>query len=136
MTTSPTAPGLEFRDIDALHPHEQVKGKKASHLARYMAKTRILPKLILIDAVTGVILDGHHRYWACRELGCVRVACCAVDYLHDSSITVVPRKEGQLVTKEEVIRRGLAGDPYPPKSTKHVHAIREMDQSFPLQKLL
>lgn len=123
-------------DIGSLRIHEEVKGGKAGHLVRHMRRSRALPSPLLVDAQSNVILDGHHRFHACRELGCKRVACILVDYLQDPSITVEPRKPGFLVTKEEVVRRGMAGEPYPPKTSKHVHAVKEMGWKVPLGRLL
>jgi L-serine kinase (ADP) len=140
MTTSDTPrasrPGVRLMDIASLKAHEQVKPKKAAQLARHMRRSRIMPKPILVDAETGVILDGHHRYWACREVGCRRVPCVAVDYVRDARITVAPRRPGVLVTKEEVIRRALEGHLYPPKSTKHEQTLPEMEEEYGLGELL
>lgn len=128
--------GIAFVAIGQLKPHEQVKDNKAVHLARHMRRSRVLPKPILVDRLSGVILDGHHRYTACLELKCRKVACVLVDYLHDESITVESRKKGVIVTKKDVVKRGLAGRPYPPKTTKHVHAFKEMEKAVPLAKML
>lgn len=129
-------PDLRFMGVHELKAHEQIKRKKAEHLLRHMRKTRIMPKPILVDAATGVILDGHHRYWACRELGVRQVPCCMVDYLSDERITVEPRRPNVTVTKQEVIRRGLAGELYPPKSSKHLQDIPQMETPYPLSALV
>jgi L-serine kinase (ADP) len=127
---------IAYLDIGQLKPHEEVKDNKAVHLARHMRRSRVLPKPILVDRLSGVILDGHHRFDACKELGCKRVACVLVDYLHDDSVTVESRKKGVVVTKRDVIARGLSGKPFPPKTTKHVHALEEMEKAVPLAKLM
>lgn len=127
---------VRLLDVGALKAHEQIKEKKARHLLTHMRRTRVMPQPILVDEKTGVILDGHHRYWACRELGCKVVPCCVVDYLSDERITVMPRKQGQRITKEEIIRRALAGDLFPPKSSKHVQKLEAMHRATPISKLV
>lgn len=108
--------------IGELRPHEEIKEKKLSGFVKFASRVQKSIRLqpIWIDRDTKVILDGHHRYSVYKELGCMRVPCIAVDYLRDSSISVLPRKPDIPVSKESVIERGFSGKPYPPKTTKHV----------------
>lgn len=126
---------IEFIDINLLKPHEEVKEKKAANFSKYaQRKKQLRTKPILIDRETNVILDGHHRWHVCKELGCKKIPCCTVDYLNDSSIHVVPRKDDFPVSKKEVIRRGVTGDLYPPKSTKHEFDIPAMKKLVNLKE--
>lgn len=114
---------VTFIDISELKPHEEIKEKKFSGFLRFanrLRRDRLRTKPIWVDATTKVILDGHHRYSVFRSLGCTLVPCIAIDYLGDDRITVLPRRSGIPVTKQSVIKRGLSGKPYPPKTTKHV----------------
>lgn len=79
-----------------------------------------LKKPILVAADDLVILDGHHRYEALRELGCRRVPCYLIDYFSDLvQLDTWPGAIVQEVTKEDVLRRGMRGDLLPPKTTRH-----------------
>jgi hypothetical protein len=124
---------IVFRRLESLHPHEEIKVNKADKLRHHMKRRRIVPKPILIDAKTGVILDGHHRFSVCKELGCERIPCVAIDYLQDDSIQVTPRRPGETITKEDVIRMGLSTKVFPAKTTKHLYEYPEMEKTFPLE---
>lgn len=120
-----------------LKPHEALKERAAGNFLRFARRTRVLrTRPILIDRKTGVILDGHHRYWICKRLGCSRVPCVAVNYLRDRSIRVVPRRKDTAVSKEAVLRMGLSGETFPPKTTKHLYTIPAMEVWVPLTKFL
>lgn len=111
--------------INELKPHEEIKPKKLKAFTRFVAgklRQRLHIQPIWIDAQSKVILDGHHRYSMFRDQGCSIVPCIAVDYLADASIKVFPRRPDIPVTKQSVIDRGLSGNPYPSKTTKHVFA--------------
>ena len=128
---------IEWIDTTFLKPHEALRERKAGNFLRFARRTKGLrTKPILIDRATGVILDGHHRYWVCRNLGCTKIPCVCVDYLEDASIHVLPRRKDISISKEEVIRMGLSAVTYPPKTTKHVYQIPEMDQQVRLTKFL
>lgn len=128
---------VEWITVTFLKPHEALKERRAGNFLRFARRTKELrTKPILIDRATGVILDGHHRFWICKNLGCTHVPCIAVDYLRDASIRVLPRRKDVPVSKETVIQMGLSGKTFPPKTTKHVYQIPEMEQQVRLTKFL
>src|SRR3972149_1272321 len=76
-----------------------------------------LKKPILVAQDDYVILDGHHRFEALRELGCQRIPCYVIDYFSDAvQLGLWPEATVRDVTKEEVVRRGLAGEVFPPQA--------------------
>jgi len=91
---------------------------------------------ILVEQSHYVILNGHHRTAALRELGCRRVAAHVVDYF-DERVTVGlwPGATVDRITKEEVIERGVKGDLFPPKTTRHRVRFRFREAPIPLSKL-
>ena len=83
---------------------------------------------ILVESRHLVILDGHHRYEALKRLGCTRVPAYLVDYEDDGiGLTTWPQAKVKRVTKEEVVDRALRGDPFPPKTTRHLVSV-ELDE--------
>lgn len=115
--------------IDDLHPHESTE---MGLLARTVDEIRRdghlkLPVLVADGAL--VILDGHHRYEALRELGCTRIPAYLVDYASEEiEVTTWPGAIVDRVTKEEVLDRGRRGDLFPPKTTRHIvkRTLREV----------
>ena len=74
-----------------------------------------------MESSHGVILDGHHRFAALKDLGCRRVPVYLVDYEDDGvTLTTWPGAIVASVTKEEVVDRGVRGDLFPPKTTRHL----------------
>ena len=95
-----------------------------------------LRKPILVEARHFVILDGHHRVEALRVLGCTRIPVYLVDYENAGiTLTTWPGATVASVTKTEVVDHGVRGDPFPPKTTRHLVAIELEDVNVPLDDL-
>ena len=109
-----------FALVDArrLTAHEEVDEDHLVELTAEILRDGILRQPVLVDSESGVILDGHHRVRALKTLGCSLIPAYLVDYL-DSGIEVWPRRPGIPVDKEGVVKAGLSGLPYPPKTTRH-----------------
>ena len=96
----------------------------------------MLRRPILVAEDSLVILDGHHRYFALKALGCTRVPAYVVDYASDSiRLTTWPGSPVEGVTKAEVIDRARAGRPFPAKTTRHRLSVRLEDRPVPLTEL-
>ena len=129
LPPSPSSGGIAWVDLALLKPHEAVKERKAEQYTRFASRSRkMIAKPILADSRTYVILDGHHRWSVCKQLGIQKVPCCLIDYLHDDSIQVLPRRADIPVSKEAVIEMGLSGNVYPHKTTKHVYNLPAMEK--------
>ena len=94
-------------------------------------------KPIIADYQTNVILDGHHKWNAAKELGLSRVPTIFIDYFNDSGVLVDvwPECGKDSITKEEVIEMGLSEYVYPPKTSKHSFDFKIPSISIPLEKL-
>lgn len=125
----PLAPKLVFIDPRQLKSHEKTSPWRVVVVLMQMMMDGMLVDPIVVDARSGVILDGHHRRRAGILLGLRSVPCWEVDYLFDDSITVAPRRSRIPVSKHEVVRRGISGRPYPHKTTRH--ACRNLPSSAP-----
>jgi len=104
--------------IDQLRIHELVEDDKVEEVRRDIARRGRVAEPLLVDRDALVVLNGHHRLAALRALG----ARCAPVFLvayADPSIRVERWSPGPAISKDEVIAHGLAGDPYPPKTTRH-----------------
>ncbi|MBI2126169.1 MAG: hypothetical protein HYU02_02485, partial [Thaumarchaeota archaeon] len=78
-----------------------------------------LRRPIAVDLNTNIILDGHYRFNCLKLLGCKIIPIYPFDY-RKSEIVVLSHRDGENITKEDVIRAGLTGNKLPPKSSKHM----------------
>lgn len=129
-------PRLELVPVEVLRPHESLDAKLLAEVRDAIARDGVMRDPILVERSHHVILNGHHRYAALRELGCRRVPAYVIDYF-DSRIEVGlwPGAVVDRVTKREVIDRGVRGDLFPPKTTRHVVRFRLKEIAVPLSEL-
>jgi hypothetical protein len=108
-------------DIERLRPHEKTNADRLAKLVDAIRTDGYLRRPVLVDDEHFVILDGHHRYEALRRLGCVRIPVYLVEYGDDGiGLTTWPEAAVKVVTKAEVLERGIHGDLFPPKTTRHL----------------
>lgn len=116
---------VEVREVslELLREHEQTEGERLRQIREEIQREGKLRHPILVDKRSGVILDGHHRFRAYRELGFHTIPCVLVDYRSDV-VSVRSRRPEIVVSKDEVIRRALSGELFPPKTTQHILHIQ------------
>ena len=104
--------------IDDILPHEKVIIDKKEVLKSSLKykDEYIIISTILICSQSNMIIDGHHRYTALKELGYDKVPVTIVNYFSDKIIT----DENDTFSKKEIIYRSKTGDLFEPKSTKHL----------------
>lgn len=112
---------LEVREVALtfLREHEQIELERLRQIREEIQREGRLRYPILVDKRSGVILDGHHRFRAYKELGFETIPCILVDY-QSEIVSVRSRRQDIIVSKEEVIRRALSGRLFPPKTTQHI----------------
>lgn len=102
-----------------LKHHEMVDENHLKKLAQEIQRDGFLFYPVVVDRASLVILDGHHRVCALKELGCELIPAYLVDY-GDCSIKVASWRPEIAVNKENVISRGLRGELYPSKTSRHI----------------
>jgi hypothetical protein len=105
--------------FSCLKHHERVDENHLRELKREIQRDGFLIYPVVVDRASLVILDGHHRVRALRELGCELIPTYLVDY-GDNSVKVVSWRPEIPVNKEGVVSRGLSGELYPSKTTRHI----------------
>jgi len=112
---------VQLVPVEWLKPHEEIKPRNRDKLLDMTRRWGGYTKPLIVDKVTGAILDGHHRYSIAGELKLAQIPVIAVDYLNDDSIEVDvwPSAKIDSLTKEEVIAMSLSGDVFPPKTSRH-----------------
>ncbi|NPV70958.1 MAG: ParB N-terminal domain-containing protein [Firmicutes bacterium] len=117
-----------------LKAHEHVDQRHLLELADEIRRDGELRQPVLVDERSMVILDGHHRVAALKRLGCLLVPSYLVDY-SDDQITVWPRRPDIPITKQNVVRMGLNGTLYPPKTSRHEWPLIPPPAPVPLERL-
>jgi hypothetical protein len=87
---------------------------------------------VIADKDTGIVLDGSHRYIFFLGEGYVEIPVKFVNY-SDENIRVgthlVHRylcEEECGISKKEVVERGLSGNLFPPRTTRHFFPFRKL----------
>ncbi|MFA5040154.1 MAG: hypothetical protein WC464_00785 [Bdellovibrionales bacterium] len=107
-------------DINEILPSEGTTPENLALVRASLLKDRAIKKPICIEREHKVLMDGHHRLSILRSFGCPLIPVVAFDY---SEVTVVSWATGEPMDYREVIRRGLSGDLYPPKTTRHFFPV-------------
>jgi hypothetical protein len=113
-----SAPQYTLIPVERLTPHEQVDPEDVKRLTKEIGADGAVHEPVLVDRGTEVILDGHHRFEALRNLDCRRIPCYCVDYLEPTS-TGETWDGRALMDKHEMLRQALAGERYPIKTSRH-----------------
>ena len=101
---------VQLVPVEWLKPHEEIKPRNRDKLLEMTKRWGGYTKPLIVDRVTGAILDGHHRYSIALELNLAQLPVIAVDYLLDETIEVDvwPSARVDSLTKEEVIAMSLS----------------------------
>ena len=128
--------GFRFAIVraESLLVHEQVDTGHLAMLTARLLEDGEIRQPVIVDGRSLVILDGHHRATALRNLGCGLVPAYLVDYT-DPRIKVWPRRPEIPVDKTSVVETGRSGHPYPPKTSRHEFPFRLEAKPVPLAAL-
>ena len=112
---------VQLVPVEWLKPHEEIKPRNRDKLLNMTKRWGGYTKPLIVDKMTGAILDGHHRYSIAGELKLARIPVIAVDYLNDDTIEVDvwPAANIDSLTKKEVIEMSLSANVFPPKTSRH-----------------
>jgi len=131
----------EIVPISQLKPLEQVFPQHLSNLEAMIDRDGFMLKAIIIDKKTGIVLDGSHRYIYLMKNGYTEAPVFLVDYLSED-IRVGTHLEHRFlidgdsgISKQDCIDRGLSGDVFSPRTTRHFFTFRKSDISLPLANL-
>lgn len=132
MTRPPLLSLVPIRD---LHAHEQFEEDNVVELMAELRRAGVLSEPIWVSRDSLVILNGHHRVEALRRLGAPCIPAWLFDYETDL-VSLEPWRPGLPITKAEVVRRGISGHLFPPKTTRHKIRVELPAHVTPLAELL
>lgn len=97
---------LGYVDPGILKPHEKYIESRVETLLESIRRTGYLLRPLIVDEITGSVVDGAHRLEALKRIGVSRIPVVMVDYLNEDEIKVdrwIRVYEGNV----EVLRRLL-----------------------------
>ena len=108
---------VKLVEIKLLNPHEKVIEKKKSSLAKFIKsyENYYIISSIVCCHKSMLIIDGHHRYTALKELGVKKIPVTLINYSNKDIRTT----DNNSILKEDLIRNAKKNKLYSPKSTKH-----------------
>ena len=118
------------RLITQLLPHEEYNLIHAMEIANSIEKIG-LQHPIVVDDITNIIIDGHHRVMAYKILGLDEIPVIPINMTHPNIVLEWRREEFSKNTKEDVFVRALDGMTYPQKTTRFMY----LDEHSILRKL-
>jgi len=105
-------------------------------------ESKIIQTPIIADEKTGIVLDGSHRYVFFLQNGYIEVPVQFVNYNNENirvGSMLIHRHlvdEQNSISKNEVVKRGLSGDLFPPRTTRHFFPFRKNEFiNIPLENL-
>ena len=104
-------------DINSIIPHEKVLLDKKEILKNNLKYKNddIIISTIIVCSESNLIIDGHHRYFALKELGFKKVPVTLIDYKSDSIRT----GKTNPLEKKYIIDIAKSSVLLEPKSTEH-----------------
>lgn len=110
--------GLKEVDIDSLRCHEEVVEERLNSFLKYLKSLEgeILVSSIIVCHKSMIIIDGHHRYQALKQLGIKKIPVTFINYQSPN----IKAYFDDRIFKSEIIKTVSIGKLLPPKSTKHV----------------
>ena len=112
-------PQLVLISIDKLNDHEEVDPFHLQNLKSEIESDGLLKMPIIVDRHTNTIIDGHHRRHALSQLNCKRIPVLFINY-NSCEVVAEAWRDGEEVTKDDVLYAALSGRRLPPKTTKHL----------------
>ena len=117
-------------DINLLMPHEKIVSDKKEILKnnlKYKDDYCIISSIIACKD-SNVIIDGHHRYFALKELGIKKIPVTVINYFSDK----IKTDENNTFSKYDIIDNAKKGLLYESKSTKHLIFCERQLKWFPI----
>jgi len=125
--------GIEELPVNSLVPHEKVLLDKKDILKNNLKykDDDIIISTIIVCSESNLIIDGHHRYTALKELGYNKIPVTVINYFSNYIIT----DEKDSLSKSKIINNSLNGNLFEPKSTKHLVYCNKNKSWFPVTLL-
>ncbi len=106
--------------VKTLLAHEQTDPVHLANLMGRIVADGLLKNPVVVDKKTRVILDGHHRVTVVKKLKLKFMPVMLVDYFNPQNRVFFRRADFKVkLIKTAILNRGLAGRPFPNKTTRN-----------------
>lgn len=127
---------VRLTEINKLKCHEMVCLKRLKQVKDDLSVKGYIKNPIVVDQKYNIILDGHHRVEALRQLGVIKVPAYFVNYQNNNIKVTLRRKEFVFKDiKKAVVNYCLHGKIFPSKTTKHLIKNRPKNINYKISKL-
>ena len=123
----------ELVPIEKLRALEMIFPHHLENIVKIIHRDGVMKLPLIVEKDHNIVLDGSHRHVFIAMEGFKYAPVRYVDY-NDPHIRVGTHLmhrhiiDGPVnISKEEVIRRGLSGDLFPPRTTRHFFPFRKTD---------
>lgn len=119
--------------VESLLHIEGFSAKRVDWLVHKIRSEGIWSKPLALDNEYGLVMDGQHRMEAAKRMGLKWVPAVRYNY---ADVEVWSLRPNHSFDWQEVVRRALAGEPYPYKTVKHRFPGGDIPAcSFPIDEL-
>lgn len=124
-------------EISKLRCHEMVCSKRLKQVKDDLLIKGYIKNPVVVDRKNNIILDGHHRVAALKQLGANKIPAFLVDY-QDKKIKVTLRRKEFVFKdiKQAVVSYCLQGKIFPSKTTRHLIKNRPKNVNIRISQLL
>ncbi len=132
---------FEVIKTDTLRPIEKINTAHFAALERDILSSGKMRAPLIVDSVSGAVLDGSHRYAFLIKHGCHLAPAYLCDY-DDEAIFVGNHLQHRFahdqlkwINKKNVRSVAFSGHLYPPRTTRHFFPFRKVERPVNLEDL-
>ena len=121
---------VTYEYVSLLYPHEKIINKEKNFLKDKFINNNgffFISSIIICDE-SGLIIDGHHRYNALKELGHNKIPVTKVNYKSKK----IKTSKNNDICKNLIIEKAVSNDLFKPKSTSHLILCEREKKWFPI----
>lgn len=123
-------------DIKNLKNHEMISIKRLKQVKDDLLAKGYIKNPVVVEKENHIILDGHHRVAALKQLGVNKVPAFLVNYQSNNIRVTLRRKEFLFKDiKKAVINYCLKGKIFPSKTTRHLIRNRPKNINIKISNL-
>ena len=134
----------EFQLVDTkwLKPIEKVFQSHLSTLEESINSQNTINTPLIVDSLTGAVLDGSHRYAYLLKYGYKKAPSLLVDYSNESIFVGnelshrFKHNKNKVLHKDNIRARALKGDLLEPRTTRHFFPFRKDEHPVSLDSLI